>query len=395
MQINRTLALAVLVGGLVGCAGNPPPPPPEPEQAVEVREVIEQAPEPPAPPNSALRLKIAAVGDMMIGTDYPENRLPDDDGAGFLGAVTPWLQSADIAFGNLEGVLVDGGEPGKRCSNPRACYLFRSPTRYAAHYAAAGFDVLSLANNHARDFGEAGRDDTMAALDAYGIHHSGRIGDVASWQEGELRVGMIAFAVTRNSYSMLEIVDAAMLVGRLAAEHDILLVSFHGGAEGLNALHIPFAEETYYNEPRGDVVLFARTMVDAGADVILGHGPHVVRAMERYKGRVIVYSLGNFATYYGISVAGLKGVAPLLLVTIDGDGTFIEGQIVSTRQVRPAGPQIDPTSRALNEIRRLSVADFGTTGLAFDPDGTLRAIPRTELRVHDDQDNSVDDSAVD
>ena len=97
---------------------------------------------------------IAAVGDMMIGTDYPENHLPDDDGVGFLAAVTPWLWSADVTFGNLEGVLVDGGEPGKQCSNPKACYLFRSPSRYAYHYRAAGFDVLSLANNHARDFGE-------------------------------------------------------------------------------------------------------------------------------------------------------------------------------------------------------------------------------------------------
>ena len=74
---------------------------------------------------------------MMIGTDYPENHLPDDDGVSFLAAVTPILSAADITFGNLEGVLVDGGEPGKKCSNPDACYLFRSPSRYVASRTAS------------------------------------------------------------------------------------------------------------------------------------------------------------------------------------------------------------------------------------------------------------------
>ena len=66
---------------------------------------------------------------MMIGTDYPDNHLPDDDGIGFLAGVAPWFWSADIAFGNLEGVLMDGGEPVKECKDPSACYLFRSPAR--------------------------------------------------------------------------------------------------------------------------------------------------------------------------------------------------------------------------------------------------------------------------
>ena len=117
-----------------------------------------------------MRISIAAVGDMMIGTDYPKNHLPDDDGVSFLADVAPFLQAADIAFGNLEGVLIEGGEPAKKCRNLNACYLFRSPPRYAAHYGDAGFDVLGLANNHARDFGEEGRDASAAALGAHGRH---------------------------------------------------------------------------------------------------------------------------------------------------------------------------------------------------------------------------------
>jgi hypothetical protein len=315
----------------------------------------------------------------MLGTDFPENHLPDDDGLGFLAAVTPVLSAADVAFGNLEGVLVDGGEAAKTCQNPAACYLFRSPTRYAQHLRAAGFDVLSLANNHARDFGEQGRTSTMLALDAAGIYHSGREGEFASFESGGLRVAVLAYAVTRNSNMLLDYEQAAATVARFSREHDIVIVSFHGGAEGADATGLPFAEETYFGEPRGDVVLFARRMVDAGADLVIGHGPHVVRAMERYKDRLIAYSLGNFATYYGISVTGIKGIAPILTASLDGDGRFLQGEIVSTRQIRPAGPTLDPQQRALNLVRQLSVADFGEAGLEFTADGALLPVPRSSV----------------
>ena len=292
-------------------------------------------------------------------------------GLGFFAGVTPILQSADITLGNLEGVLVDGGEPAKKCNNTSACYLFRSPTRYAALYREAGFDVLSLANNHARDFGEEGRTATMQALDIVDIQHSGREGEFASFDVNGLSVAFLAYAVTKDSNMMLDYALAESTVRDYAASHDIVIVSFHGGAEGRDATHVPFAEEEYYGEPRGDVAFFARCMIDAGADFVFGHGPHVVRGIERYKDRLIAYSLGNFATYYGISVDGIKGLAPILLATLDGAGRFLEGRIVSTVQIRPDGPTIDRRNRALNLIRGLSFEDFGDPGLAFLPDGRL------------------------
>jgi hypothetical protein len=350
----------------------------EAEPAAEVATTpVAAAVEPPAAPTPAKtqQLSIASVGDMMIGTDYPKNHLPDDDGVSFLQAVTPILASVDIAFGNLEGVLADGGEPGKQCKNLNSCYLFRSPTRYAQHYRNAGFDVLSLANNHARDFGEEGRTSTMQALDAVGIHHSGRTGEFASFKVKELRIAMLAFAVTVDSNLLHDYDLAAQTVAEFSAAHDIVIVSFHGGAEGASMMHVPFAEEDYFGEPRGDVVLFARRMVDSGADLVLGHGPHVVRGMEHYKNRLIAYSLGNFATYYGISVDGAKGIAPILLTTLASDGRFIEGRIISTIQLRPDGPSIDHDARALNLIRGLSQEDFGDPGLIFTSDGGVLPKP--------------------
>ncbi len=375
-------AVAALL--LIAACASAPEPEPVPEPVVEPV----QAPPPPPPPpprvpdKSARRISICAVGDKMIGTDYPENHLPDDDGISFLADVAPYLSAADIAFGNLEGVLANGGEPGKKCSNPKACYLFRSPTRYAWHYRAAGFDVLSLANNHARDFGEEGRDSSMLAIEEAGMHHSGRVGDFASMEVSGLRVAVLAYAVTKNSNMMLDYELAFSTVADFAATHDVVVVSFHGGAEGVDVTHVPFAEEEYYGEPRGDVVWFARGVVDAGADLVIGHGPHVVRGMERYKDRLIAYSLGNFATYYGISVAGIKGIAPILTATLDGNGKFIGAQIVSTVQLRPAGPSIDPDDRALKLVRGLSVEDFGEPGLMFFPDGKVVPAERPPVPPH-------------
>jgi hypothetical protein len=372
---GKTSALLLLLM-LAACSTTPLPPEPEPPIEVESTPVEDVVKLPDQPDKSSFRITIAAVGDMMIGTDYPENHLPDDDGVSFLAELTPTLSAADLAIGNLEGVLVDGGEPGKKCSNPNACYLFRSPTRYAEHFRRAGFDVLSLANNHARDFGEEGRTSTMVAIVAAGMLHSGREGDFASFEKNGLRIAVLAYAVTKNSNMLLDYELAELTVREHAASHDIVIVSFHGGAEGQDETHIPFEEEEYYGEPRGDVVRFSRMVVEAGADLVIGHGPHVVRGMEIYKGRLIAYSLGNFATYYGISVAGIKGIAPVLVTTLDGEGRFMEGDIISTVQLRPAGPSIDETARALNLIRKLSSEDFDQRSLQFGPDGHLERIDK-------------------
>jgi hypothetical protein len=379
--------LPVLLLAVAGCASPPVTVVDQAPAEHDPVQVQEPAPEPPAVqakriPRPELRISLAVVGDMMLGTDYPENRLPDDDAAGFLAAVAPILRSADLTIGNLEGVLLDGGEPRKVCSTASACFLFRSPSRYARHFVDAGFDVLSLANNHARDFGEEGRTATMRVLEAAGIAHSGREGDFASLVVNDLKVAVLAFAVTQKSNLLHDYELAAEIVLQHAVTHDIVVVSFHGGAEGNDVTRLPFGEEEYYNEPRGDVVRFARTMVDAGADLVFGHGPHVVRAMERYQDRLIAYSLGNFATYYGISVDGLNGIAPILVATLDGEGRFLEGRLHSTVQIRPAGPQPDSSAAALRLIRDLSVQDFGTPGIAFEDDGRIYPAERTTVREH-------------
>ncbi|TDJ44482.1 MAG: CapA family protein [Gammaproteobacteria bacterium] len=375
-RLQTPLLIGILL--LAGCTSSietvdePPRPAPTP--------AVVEPPPPPGPTAAELaaerraqlacsRITVAAAGDIMLGTDFPDNHLPDDDGHGMLAEVTPVFSSADIAFGNLEGMLLDGGEPLKKCKDPDACYLFRTPARYALHLANAGFTVMSLANNHARDFGEAGRSAAMASLAAAGIKHSGRAGDIATWPDGRVRAALIAFAPFTESNMMLDLEDAAAQVADLAADFDLVIVSFHGGAEGVDASRIPFTTETYYGENRGDVVKFSRLMVDSGADLVIGHGPHVPRAMEVYNEKLIAYSLGNFATYYGISVTGLKAYAPILVATLDGNGQFVSGEIVSAIQIRPNGPALDGQNRAYERIWELTEQDFDGGGIRFQHGG--------------------------
>jgi len=361
----RILACLALLAA-AGCATQPAPAPPPASSPPAA-----QLPAPPVPPATHPGLTLAAVGDIMMGTDYPENILPDDDGVGFLAAVSPILTRPDVTFGNLEGVLQDGGEPVKQCKDKRICFLFRTPTRYAAYLAQAGFDVLSLANNHARDFGEEGRSSSMAALDAVGIRHSGREGSVASWIANGRRVALVAFAPNVGSNSLNDPQIGLPLVTQLAATHDIVIVSFHGGAEGNGAEVLPFAREIFAGEDRGNVVEFAHAMIDAGADLVLGHGPHVVRPMEIYRDRLIAYSLGNFATYYGISVDGIRGIAPILLCTLDDEGRFASGHIEATTQIRPAGPTPDAAGAVIGLLRTLTDNAFPQGRLLIGEDGSL------------------------
>ena len=355
------MAPLVLAASLIVVACSPAPRRPSPPREAPVVQPVE----PPA------HITVAAVGDIMLGTDYPQNILPDDDGIGFLRDVTPLLSAADVAFGNLEGVLMDGGEAVKQCESEKSCFVFRMPTRYAAYLRDAGFDVLSLANNHARDFGESGIESTMRTLDAVGILHSGSEGDVASWITRGRRMAMIAFAPNVGAHQLNDVSRASELVRGLAELHDIVIVSFHGGAEGEGAESLPFTREFFYGEDRGNVVEFARAMVNAGADLVLGHGPHILRAMELYRDRLIAYSLGNFATYYGISVEGNRGIGAILFATLAEDGRFLHGRIESTIQVRPDGPRPDPERRGLHTIRALTRQAFPCGSLDFGEDGTL------------------------
>jgi hypothetical protein len=320
-------------------------------------------------------ITIRAVGDMMIGTDFPAGVLPENDGLQTFAAVTALIQDADLSFGNLEGPLCDQGKTSKcKPGAPSgACYAFRMPGHYAAYFKDAGFDMVSTANNHSGDFGEVCRAQTEALLDAQGIAHSGRPGDIARLSVKGLKLAMIAFHTSAATHDVRDIDTARALVRSLTASHDIIIVSFHGGAEGARAIHLPQGRETFYGEDRGDLRQFSHAVIDAGADLVLGHGPHVLRGMEVYKERLIAYSLGNFATYGRFTLRGPNGLGLVLEATLSPDGRFLAGQLHPTKQVGAGTPTPDPEGAAIDMVRMLSGSDFQNTGILVAQDGSIIA----------------------
>jgi poly-gamma-glutamate capsule biosynthesis protein CapA/YwtB (metallophosphatase superfamily) len=319
-------------------------------------------------------IKVMAVGDVMLGSNFPDDSgLPPNDGADLLREVTPRLQRGDIVFGNLEGPLVDGGKTKKCGRKTGTCYAFRVPTRYGIYLKSAGFTVMGLANNHALDFGLAGRASSRAVLDSLGMLHSGEIGDVARLTVKGERVALISFATYPGTYNLLELDDAIATVRQLKTEADIVIVSFHGGAEGMTHQHVLLGDETFLGEDRGDLRRFAHAMIDVGAQLVLGSGPHVVRGMEVYCGKLIAYSLGNFATYGSFNLKGENGVSLILEVNLGADGSFQGGAVYPIKQEKPGGPQLDASMSILPILRDLSKTDFPFTNVEVSENGRLTA----------------------
>lgn len=315
---------------------------------------------------------IIGVGDIMMGTNYPENRLPPDDGSFLLKDVEEILKDADITFGNLEGTLLDEGGTPKRCKDPSVCYAFRTPVRYVENLIATGFDLMSLANNHAGDFGDEGRKSSMKTLDSAGIHHAGQVVKPFTIVEKDgLTYGLAAFAPNSGCVDLNDLSGARSIVTHLDSLCDIVIVSFHGGAEGAKYQNVPRTNEIYYGENRGNVYKFSHELIDAGADIIFGHGPHVTRAIELYNNRFISYSLGNFCTYRGISVNGVNGLAPIVKVFTDPKGNFYKAQITATYQTYNTGVQVDPEKRVIKIIQDLTKKDFPESLVHIDDNGLI------------------------
>jgi hypothetical protein len=327
-------------------------------------------------------VRIVAVGDIMMGTAFPDSTYLDPR---IVPGVAPEeligpdlvdvLRSGDVVFGNLEGALFDAGGDSKQCRNMDACYAFRSPEWYAGLLRDMGFNLMSLANNHSGDFLEAGRATTTAALEEHGIVYGGLAPPGAATGtlvlDDGTRVGLAGFSPNKGTISIHDLQGLRRLVTEIDGTHDLVIVSFHGGAEGADRTHVLREPEEFYGEERGNVYEFAHAAVDAGADVVIGHGPHVPRAVEIYRERFIAYSLGNFWTWARFNLGGPNGMAPVLDLEVDREGRTVSARIISARQAGLGSPRLDPNSRAARLMADLTRTDFPESGLTFSADGTI------------------------
>lgn len=272
-------------------------------------------------------LTLHAAGDIIPGTDYQRYRLPQDWQTLF-GGVLYQLQEADVTFGNFESTLTTVPRSAKDTSRPNV-FAFRTPPWYASVLRSAGFDVLSVANNHSFDFGEQGFADTIANIEMEAMKAVGRKGEIVyTTAKDDITLAFIGFSHLSQHNTVHDLDAAAALVQEAKANADIVVVSFHAGKEGSNATYARDETEYFFSENRGNTVRFSRTVIDNGADLVLGHGPHVPRALELYQGRLIAYSLGNFLGYRSLSTVGPLGVSLILRANLNAEGEFLNGQII-------------------------------------------------------------------
>ena len=320
---------------------------------------------------------IIGVGDIMLGSNYPSDLLPKND-TNILENTQDVLQNADITVGNLEGTLFDTGGTPKSCDNPNVCYAFRMPSKYGKYLKKAGFDYLSIANNHSNDFGQTGIKETIQNLNNLNIKYSGIKGIAESTisEKNGKKFGFVSFAPNSATVKLNDYNYAKKLISELKSKVDIVIVMFHGGAEGAGAEHITRGHEIFHGEDRGNVYEFAHFAIDNGADIVFGQGPHVTRAIELYKNKFISYSGGNFATFGKINVSGSMGIAPIFKIKIDNNGNFVSGEVIPVRQTyESAGPFIDSEKLAIKKIISLNKSDFPNgNGLSVTNNGKINKI---------------------
>lgn len=317
-------------------------------------------------PNS---ITINWVGDIAFSTQHG---LPRGGAYGALRPLRRALSFGHLTFGNLEGTLGSGGTT--KCSGSANCYAFQAPPGYARGFAKLGFDLMNHANNHSFDAGAAGQRETLQTLSRARVRHTGRPGQITYMRARGLRVAVLGFAPYIWSASLLDIAAARRSVRRAGRRADLVVVLMHAGAEGSDKTHVPFGNEYAYGENRGNTRKFSHAVIAAGADLVLGSGPHVLRGIERYRNRLIAYSLGNFAGPNTFASGGILDLTGVLRVKLHRKGYVLGGRWISALLQGRGIPRKDNSHSAARFVRNLSKADFGNHRYRMRSNGVI--IPR-------------------
>jgi poly-gamma-glutamate capsule biosynthesis protein CapA/YwtB (metallophosphatase superfamily) len=311
----------------------------------------------PSPSAGTGTVSIDWVGDMTFGT---LNAWPPAGTGSLLNSVTSSLRS-DLTMGNLETAL--GDLPMTKCApNEADCYEFEAPDSTAQNLKQDGFSAVNVANNHTLDAGSAGEASTDAALQAAGLAWAGRPGQITYLTRNGITIALLGFAPWSYDADALDLPAAEALVRQARQHAQVVIVMEHIGAEGDGAQHVPPGEEYYLGQDRGNPIAFTHGVIDAGADLVVGSGPHVLRGFQWYRGHLIAYSLGNFSGYNTLGLDSVTSVSAILHVTLGAQGQFVSGSITPLRLVSPGTPKPDPASAAISTINELSQSDFSGNG---------------------------------
>jgi Bacterial capsule synthesis protein PGA_cap len=310
-------------------------------------------------------LTLQWVGDIALSW---QRGLPPQGLGSALAPVRGLLRRANVTLGNLEGTLSVGGASKCGGADGASCFAFQAPPAVAGQLRALGFGLLNQANNHSMDYGGSGRAQTLAALRAAGIEHTGLPGEITYLRISGQMVAFLGFAPYGYDSNLLDIAAAQALVRRARKRASLVVVIIHAGAEGADRLRTPHGEEQFLGEDRGDARAFAHAVIDAGASIVLGSGPHVIRGVERYRGRMIAYSLGNFVGYHTLAGGGVLSLSAILRVRLGSGGRVLAARWIPIVLVDGL-PRPDRAAASTRLMIALSRADFGAGRFAVAPSG--------------------------
>lgn len=380
MTRRLPIAAALLTLAAAPALAAQDPWPPAPRDTVTIDALTpERLPEPEA----GRTIRICAGGDVTLGTNLDTAwvhtararlgrrvaALPPPET--LVEPLRPLLADSDVVLWNVEAAIGEGRINRRKCApGSTACFAFRSPVATAEALRRVSPEnatvVATVANNHARDDGDVGRRITIGHLRAADVHVTGAdtLATVVVTERG-VTVAFLGFAQWTGP-DPRDLAAVRRHVRRAAERHPLVVVTMHMGAEGRGAQRTPHAAETFYGENRGSVVAFARAATDAGARLVFGHGPHVMRAAEWRGESLVFYSLGNLVTYgpFGLSEPMSRGA--LACAAVEPDGRIASAELRSTVQAYPGLVSIDPTHRAAALADSLGRLDFPRTGARVD-----------------------------
>lgn len=397
--MTKLLVLAAAVAFLAPAAGAqvaPPdtgkrvPPPTLPGSAVPLPALDSAAADSAAVAPIAQRqgVRVCAGGDVTLGTNLDRawarsarKRMlerfaivPDPDT--LLAPLRPLFADADLVLLNVEGAIGEGPSPTKCARGSRNCFAFRQPTKAARalrQVAESAAVVGNVANNHSRDAGREGFDVTRRHLRRAGVLVTGAdtIATAVPLPSGDT-VAVLGFYTSSESPDARDLDAVRRHVARASERYGTVIVTMHLGSEGAGAQRTFDRTEIFLRRiDRGNPVKFADAAIEGGATLVIGHGPHVLRAAEWRGERLVLYSLGNLLTYgpFGLAEPMNRGV--VACATIDSAGVVSAGELRSTVQIAPGVLLADSSQRAARLIDSLSALDFPRTGALVDSTGQI------------------------
>jgi hypothetical protein len=333
-------------------------------------------------------VRVCAGGDVTLGTNLDTawaNRASkhmrdvlrrNDSPSSLVAPLRPLFAGADLALVNVESAIGEGPAPSKCGPNSTNCFAFRAPlasARAIRSLAPRAKVVGNLANNHARDAGRVGQDSTVAALRRAGAFVSGddTLPTLVPTATGDT-VAVLGFYTSTETPDARDTAEVRRLVERAADQYPVVIVTMHLGAEGRSAQHTTDSTEIFLGMDRGNPVAFAEAAVRGGATLVIGHGPHVLRAVEwPANGALVAYSLGNLLTYGPFVLRDPLNRGAVLCATIDTTGRVRSATLAPTIQRAAGVVARDRSRRGIALVNALGRADFPQSAARVNSRGAL------------------------